>query len=130
MTQDVSLGLQIDHRCDRPVYAQLVEGIKGLIFKERLAAGCRLPTVRALAAALDINPNTVARTYRELEREGVLDSRVGRGTFVSRFVQSDASRVVETRLHDLERELSSRCVQMGVSEKQFLDFVKRKSGRS
>ncbi|MBI3550628.1 MAG: GntR family transcriptional regulator [Elusimicrobia bacterium] len=126
----VARELRIDHRSERPVYLQLMDGIKGLAYKSRISAGFQLPTVRALASALDINPNTVARAYRELEHEGIVYSRVGRGTFISRFDAEDEKKVVESRMRDIERELQSRCAQLGLSEEQFLDYIRKKSGGS
>jgi DNA-binding transcriptional MocR family regulator len=62
----VITGLKIDYRSGRPVYAQITDGVKALIYAGKLKTGFQLPTVRALASALDINPNTAARAYREL----------------------------------------------------------------
>lgn len=65
-----------------PIYEQLVRQIKHAVTTGALKAGDRMPTVRELAAQLVINPNTVARAYRELEQSGLLESSVGKGTFV------------------------------------------------
>ena len=66
-----------------PLYLQLSEQIKRAIALGSLAPGERLPTVKGLAHDLKLNPNTVARVYRELEREGVIATAPGRGSFVS-----------------------------------------------
>lgn len=66
-----------------PIYVQLVTQIKHLIASGRLSTGTELPAIRALAEQLLINPNTVARAYRELENAGLLASRRGSGTYVS-----------------------------------------------
>lgn len=65
-----------------PIYQQLVRQVKQAITTGILGPDERLPTVRELAAELVINPNTVARAYRELERAGLLEATRGRGTFV------------------------------------------------
>lgn len=65
-----------------PIYQQLMQQIQNAVTSGVLKPGAQLPTVRELAAELIINPNTVARAYRELEREGIIESTVGRGTFV------------------------------------------------
>lgn len=121
-------GLKIDYRSPRPVYAQIVEGLKSLIYSNSLKPGFQLPTVRALADRLDINPNTVARAYRELEYEGVISSRVGRGTFIARFDGADGRKVVESRLKELEQEFRARCVQLGLSKEQFLEYIRKEHG--
>ncbi|OGR65514.1 MAG: hypothetical protein A2X31_00025 [Elusimicrobia bacterium GWB2_63_22] len=124
----VLAGLKIDHRSGRPVYAQITEGIKALIYGNRLKPGFQLPTVRALAEALDINPNTAARAYRELERDGVINSRVGRGTFVERLDKAEGEKAVELRLKELELEFQSRCVELGLNKAQFLDYIRKGQG--
>lgn len=66
-----------------PIYVQLVTQIQRLVAAGRLPVGTELPTIRALAEQLLINPNTVARAYRELEQAGVVTSRRGLGTVIS-----------------------------------------------
>lgn len=66
-----------------PLYLQLIRQIKHAMASGALAAGEQLPTVRQLAAELVINPNTVARAYRELEHDGLLEAVPGRGSFVT-----------------------------------------------
>jgi GntR family transcriptional regulator len=66
-----------------PIYLQIVNQVKYLAACGRLAAGDELPSIRALAEQLLVNPNTVARAYRELEQAGVVEKRRTAGTFVS-----------------------------------------------
>ena len=66
-----------------PIYLQIVNQIKYLIAAGRLSAGEEIPAIRTLAQQLLINPNTVARAYLELEREGVVAKRHGSGTYIS-----------------------------------------------
>lgn len=73
----------VDPHTGVPIYLQLIEQIKRSVALGVLAPGERLPTVKQLATDLIINPNTVARAYRELERDGVIETSVGRGSFVS-----------------------------------------------
>ena len=84
-----------------PLYAQLERAIRFAIATERLRVGERLPTVRQLAVDLRINANTVAKVYTELEREGVLETRRGVGTFV----RTRDLPVLRGRRSDREREL-------------------------
>jgi GntR family transcriptional regulator len=72
----------IDARHPTPLYAQLERAIRFAIVTGRLSVGDQLPTVRQLAVDLRINANTVAKVYAELERNGVLETRRGVGTFV------------------------------------------------
>ena len=75
-----------------PYYQQVVSQIKFQVASGRLEAGEQLPPVRKLAEQLLINPNTVARAYRELEQEGVVTSRRGAGVFVAESGSSPLSR--------------------------------------
>ena len=72
----------VDPHAGSPIYVQLTEQIKRAIAIGALVPGEGLPTVRGLALDLKLNPNTVARVYRDLEREGVISTAPGRGSFV------------------------------------------------
>ena len=72
----------IDPRSGVPIYLQLIEQIKRAVILGTLQASEQLPTVKALAVQLTVNPNTVARAYRELERDRVIETSPGRGSFV------------------------------------------------
>ena len=74
--------IQIDPRDSTPIYAQIDRALKAAIASGRLTAGDQLPTVRQLAVDLRVNANTVARVYADLERQGVLETRRGVGSFV------------------------------------------------
>jgi GntR family transcriptional regulator len=72
----------VDPRTGVPLYLQLIEQVKRAVALGSLAPGEQLPTVKSLALSLTINPNTVARAYRDLERDGVIETSPGRGSFV------------------------------------------------
>jgi GntR family transcriptional regulator len=74
--------LTVDPRSGVPIYLQIIEQIKRSVALGVLAPGEQLPTVKQLALDLTVNPNTVARAYRELERDEVIETAVGRGSFV------------------------------------------------
>src|SRR5262245_36014312 len=73
----------IDARDPTPIHAQIEHGLRAAIAAGRLQVGDQLPTVRQLAVELRVNANTVARVYAHLERDGVLETRRGVGSFVS-----------------------------------------------
>jgi GntR family transcriptional regulator len=75
-------NFNVDPRSGVPLYTQLIEQVKRSIAVGALLPGERLPTVKQLAVDLTINPNTVARAYRDLERDGVIETSPGRGSFV------------------------------------------------
>ena len=74
--------ITLDYRDSKPIYEQIKESIRRLIFSGIMAENEQLPSVRNLASQLSINPNTIQRAYRELESEGYLYSVPGKGSFV------------------------------------------------
>lgn len=79
----MALVLTLDSTDRTPIHAQVERGIRAAIASGRLPIGDQLPTVRQLAVDLRVNANTVAKVYAHLEREGVLETRRGVGTFVA-----------------------------------------------
>jgi GntR family transcriptional regulator len=75
--------LTIDPRDSTPIYAQLERGVRAAIATGRLRPGDQLPTVRQMAVDLQVNANTVARVYAELERSGVIETKRGVGSFIT-----------------------------------------------
>jgi GntR family transcriptional regulator len=75
--------VSIDPRDSTPIYAQLDRALRAAIAAGRLSPGDQLPTVRQLAVELQVNANTVARVYAELERAGILETRRGVGSFIA-----------------------------------------------
>jgi len=86
--------LDLDPRSSVPLYLQIVEQVRHLVAAGALRDGDRLPTVRELAVQARVNRNTAARAIQDLEREGVVRTRVGQGTFVA----EGASKVHPARL--------------------------------
>jgi len=77
------MKLQIDQDSNVPIYIQIEDSIHSLIAAGQLKPGEQLPTIRELAADIRVNLNTVARAYFELDKEGVISTQRGKGTFVS-----------------------------------------------
>jgi GntR family transcriptional regulator len=75
--------VSIDQRDPTPIYAQIERGLRAAIATNRLRPGDQLPTVRQLAVDLQVNANTVARVYVDLERAGVIETKRGVGSFIS-----------------------------------------------
>ena len=73
----------VDPRSRVPIYEQLIQKVKSLVYSGELRADDPMPSVRSLAAELAINPNTIQRAYAALEAEGVIYSLPARGSFVS-----------------------------------------------
>jgi len=76
------MNITLDLRSDIPIYIQLVEQVRQQVANSQLKPGDQLPTVRALAADLRVNFNTVARAYRLLDESGIISTQQGRGTYI------------------------------------------------
>ena len=98
------MQFRIDNASDRFVYLQIIDQVKRDIAIGRLLREERLPTVRQLAQQLAINPNTIAKAYRQLESEGIIVTRPGSGAFIAS-LDSNLSKAVRKRLlsDELER---------------------------
>jgi len=98
------MQIRIDNASGRAVYQQIIDQIKRDIALGRLIKDEKLPTVRQLAAQLAINPNTIAKAYRQLEQEGIIVTKPGAGAFVAN-LDSSLSWAVKKRVisEELER---------------------------
>jgi GntR family transcriptional regulator len=106
-----------------PLYEQIVNAVKREIAAGRLLPGATLPSVRALAAELLVSPITTKRAYEELEREGIIYSRQGLGTFVA---DSGADEIARAR-REQAQESMARAVRdgraAGLSDKDLIDWL-------
>jgi GntR family transcriptional regulator len=98
------MQIRIDNTSNRPVYQQIIDQVKRDIALGRLIKDEKLPTVRQLARQLTINPNTIAKAYRQLESEGIIVTKPGSGAFIAN-LDSNLSKAVRKRLlsDELER---------------------------
>ncbi|UCG56687.1 MAG: GntR family transcriptional regulator [Phycisphaerales bacterium] len=102
------MQFRIDNASDRPVYLQIIDRVKRDVALGRLVKDDKLPTVRQLAKQLAINPNTIAKAYRQLEQEGIIVTKAGAGAFVAN-LDSNLSRTVKRKL--LSEELDRIAVE-------------------
>jgi GntR family transcriptional regulator len=103
--------LSLDSHSGAPIYLQIKEQMRLAIATGAIRAGDQLPTVRDLAADLRVNPNTIARVYRELQAEGLLTSLQGSGTFVA----DGALALVDQQTGDLVRQKMRGVIALGMS---------------
>lgn len=121
--------ISLNYRDSRPIYEQIEDGLRKLIVTGALGADEKLPSVRALAAQLAINPNTIQRAYNELEGEGYIYSVPGKGSFASANAGADEARRRELlgKVRELlgkVRELLAELRYLGVSQQELADLVK------
>lgn len=112
-----------------PFYKQVILQIEMAIADGRLASGARLPTVRSLAVELQVNPNTVARAYSELEIRQILTTQQGTGTFIgNRKVEiPDIER--ERVLAELVREFVSKVSSYGITLREIASYLEELNGQ-
>jgi GntR family transcriptional regulator len=110
------MNLQIDLESKVPIYIQMEEQIRSLIAAGQLRPGDQLPTIRELAAELRVNYNTIARIYRDLDRDGVISTLRGRGTFVAG--APDAGQMARVR-----QEKLSAIVRSALDEAHTLGYA-------
>jgi GntR family transcriptional regulator len=104
----------VDSTSPTPIYAQLDRSIRAAIATGELEPGAQLPTVRQLAVDLAVNANTVARVYAQLERDGMLETRRGVGTFVRESPSPQAARAHREReLRELIRRFVGDAALLG-----------------
>ena len=108
------MKLSIDFESSVPIYVQAEEQIHSLIAAGQLRPGEQLPTIRELAADLRVNFNTIARAYLELDREGVISTQRGRGTFVAGVPDEEQmSRKRLKKLHAIVRSALDEAHRLG-----------------
>ena len=76
------MNIIISNNRDKPIYEQIVSQIKNMIMSEELLAGDSLPSMRSLAKSIHVSVITVQRAYEELQRDGFIETEIGRGTYV------------------------------------------------
>ena len=96
--------IHLDHRDSRPIYEQIADAFRRQIEAGILRPGDKLPSVRELSGQLTINPNTIQRAYRDLEKDGWIESSPGKGSFVRGIARSSSDDLWRT-LDDTVREL-------------------------
>jgi GntR family transcriptional regulator len=109
-----------------PIYQQIVDQIQYRIMSGQLCVGDELPTIRGLAEELRVNPNTVARAYRELENQGLVEKRRTTGTFVA---ELPTTRSLAERRRLLTPHLDKLIIQsrqLGFSVDDLLDLLRKR----
>lgn len=106
--------MMIEFENNLPIYVQIMSYLKKQIIVGKLQPGDKIPSVRELASDLQINPNTVQRTFSELEREGIVETRRGLG----RYVTSEESIIME-----IKREMAGELINHFIQEMRELGFA-------
>ncbi len=116
---------RIDPRSPTPLYAQIADAIRVAVAAGELQVGEGLPSVRALAVKLRVNPATVVQAYRELETEGLVEMRQGAGTFIARVPHGMGGRERGAAARRLAREMLAEAARLGLSPQDLRDALDR-----
>ncbi len=126
LLKDLVMSFSLDMKSGVPFYRQIIQMVEHNIAIGRLKAGDRLPTIRALAITLKINPNTIAKAYMELEIRGLVQTQVGSGTFISsKKVDLEEERArTKKMIEELCMALVQKALAHGVSREELIKVIK------
>lgn len=119
----------LDHHSGVPISAQIIEQIKYAVVSGTLAPGEQIPSVRALATRLSLNPTTVARVYKQLEAEGVLYTQPGRGAFIAARPPGLTRAEQRRRLEPEIRRLVVEAGRLGIDYAHLQNWIAEEIGR-
>ena len=114
--------ISLNYRDSRPIYEQIKDGLRKLIVTGAMQPDEKLPSVRALATQLSINPNTIQRAYNELETEGYIYSVPGKGSFAAGHQEADDVR--RSELLSQIRGIAAELKYLGATAEELAAIVK------
>lgn len=115
--------IHLNFRSNQPIYEQIVAQVKFLILQGYLKQGDAIPSVRKLAMQLEVTPGTVAKAYRELERERVIETIRGKGTFIA---TEGEYKEDEGVVRKVKEEMKTKCMELiyqGWDKKKILQML-------
>ncbi len=115
----------VEHSAE-PIYRQIMQMIKYDIAVGRLSTGDRLPSIRTLALHLKVNPNTIARAYSELEREGIIVTRQGSGAYVARVISRFKTRESRSIIKEMLSKVIIEAYHLGMRKDEIIALFKEK----
>lgn len=115
----------LDPKAGAPFYRQIIDQIRFGIASGNLSIGEQLPTVRALAVELKVNLNTVAKAYKELEIQNILETQQGTGTFISAVESKIAESERKQKLQDIIREFTTITYSYGFTIDELINELKK-----
>jgi GntR family transcriptional regulator len=122
-----NLHIEIDFRSGIPIYIQIMDQVKHMIAAGQLNPGDQLPTVRQLAADLRVNFNTVARSYKLLDEDGIISTQHGRGTYILELPsQENGEKLRFQDLQRLTREYLVQVYHLGYSPNEVREVLETK----
>jgi GntR family transcriptional regulator len=117
----------LDPKTGTPFYRQIIDQIRFGIAKGDLKIGEQLPTVRALAVELKVNLNTVAKAYKELEIQNVLETQQGTGTFISKVDIQIEEKEKDNKLQEICNEFCTIAFSYGFSTNDIINHLQKQN---
>ncbi len=122
--KELGIDFMLDTKSGIPFYRQIIQMVEYNMAIGKLKPGDKLPTIRALAINLKINPNTIARAYNELEIRGLVHTQVGSGTFISS-MKIDISEIEQKRkIDEICAEFLNKIKALGITKEEIINTLK------
>ncbi|AHZ14894.1 MULTISPECIES: GntR family transcriptional regulator [Bacillus] len=116
--------MENEFQSSKPIYLQIADRVYYRLIRSELSPGDKLPSVREMAVQMKVNPNTIQRTYSEMERLGIVETRRGQGTFIAE--RSDLKAELKDRLtKDVFKRFIQEMAELGLSPEEMLDGIKQ-----
>ncbi|MEC3654292.1 GntR family transcriptional regulator [Bacillus siamensis] len=113
-----------EFQSSKPIYLQIADRVYYRLIRNELSPGDKLPSVREMAVQMKVNPNTIQRTYSEMERLGIVETRRGQGTFIAE--RPDLKEELKDRLtKDIFKRFIQEMAELGLSPEEMLDGIKQ-----
>jgi GntR family transcriptional regulator len=119
------MRIEVDPKAPSPPSEQISDQVRYAIASGRLAVGDRLPSVRGLAETALVNPNTVAKAYRDLEREGTVETRPGSGVFVAARAAARCASMRDAKIGERVSRAVAEALAAGLAADEIEDIVAR-----
>lgn len=116
--------IQLDFRSSQPIYEQIISQYKYLTLQGYLKPGDAIPSVRKLAMELDVTPGTVAKAYRSMEQQGMIETLRGRGTFIAAVPDKIRDEGVIDKVKNQLREDCMELIYQGMEEEEIVQLIR------
>lgn len=116
--------MEHEFQSSKPIYLQIADRVYYRLIRSELSPGDKLPSVREMALQMKVNPNTIQRTYSEMERLGIVETKRGQGTFIAE--RPDLKAELKDRLtKDVFKRFIQEMSELGLSAQEMLDGIKQ-----
>lgn len=117
----------IEFQSSKPIYMQIVDKLIIEILQEQRKVGDKLPSVREMAVTMGVNPNTIQRTYSELERMNIVETRRGQGTFVRENMEM-LTQIRESIQDEIIKSFVDKMEEIGIKKQQMMVLLQKYIG--